>query len=278
MSQRRKAQEFLSLHQGSQAFILPNAWDVVSARLLEQAGFQAIATASAAIAWAAGVPDGEEMSREEMIAIVGRIVRAVNIPVSADLERGYGDSPEEVGKTIEMVIEAGAVGANLEDSDGAGSVISPNDMVERITAARQTIESSGIEFVLNARVDMLIRHKEHEANLDHVIDRANAYLDSGANCIYVLTNGPEFVPELAASIRGPLNILGGAQDTSLRDFEKMGVKRVTIGPYLLGAAFGGVRDHAREMLDQGTFSFAQNSLNFNEVQELVSRKTDDRPL
>lgn len=124
MSQRRKAQEFSSLHQGNQAFILPNAWDVVSARLLEQAGFQAIATASAAIAWAAGVPDGEEMSREEMIAIVGRIVRAVNIPVSADLERGYGVSPKEVGKTIEMVIEAGAVGANLEDSDGAGSVIS----------------------------------------------------------------------------------------------------------------------------------------------------------
>ncbi len=125
---------------------------------------------------------------------------------------------------------------------------------------------------------MLIRNKENEENLYLAIERANAYLDSGANCIYVLTNGPEFVPELAASIRGPLNILGGAQDTSLRDFEKMGVKRVTIGPYLLGAAYGGVRDHAREMLDQGTFSFTQNSLNFYEVQELVSQKTDDPPL
>jgi 2-methylisocitrate lyase-like PEP mutase family enzyme len=187
--QRARGEKFRSLHAGPDLLLLPNAWDGGSAVLMEKAGFQAIATTSSGIAFAQGRPDGERIGRARMLEVVARIAERVSIPVSADLETGYGDSPEDVAETIRQAIAAGAVGANVEDgtTDGTAPLLPLEHAAERLRAARAAADAGGVPFVLNGRTDPYLRLREAspEERFAETVRRAHAYQEAGADCIFV---------------------------------------------------------------------------------------------
>src|SRR6478736_3085475 len=180
-----RATALLALHAGS-GFVIPNAWDAGTARRLEQVGFPAIATTSAGIAWSCGVPDGEALDRDTMLEHVGRIVAAVGVPVTADLEAGYGDTADEVGRTVARAAEVGAVGANIEDASDGG-LFGIDEAVDRLAAARAAAPSG--TFVLNARTDTYfvgpgLGSGERNDPFAQTVERARRYLDAGADCVF----------------------------------------------------------------------------------------------
>ena len=175
-----KAAALLALHAGP-GFVLPNAWDAGSARILEQVGFPAIATTSAGIAWSCGVPDGGALDRDTMLEHIGRIVAAVGVPVTADLEAGYGDTADDVGRTVARAVELGAVGANLEDA-GRGGLFGIDEAVDRLAAARAAAPSG--TFVLNARTDTYFAGTTGDVFAE-TVERAVRYVEAGADCVFV---------------------------------------------------------------------------------------------
>src|SRR5712692_8177599 len=185
--QAEKAAQILKLHHGPRPLVLANVWDVVSARLVERAGFPAVATSSAAVANALGHPDGEAISREEMLATVARIATKVSVPVSADLEAGYGSGLDEIARTARALVEAGAVGLNFED--GTGDPKEPltdvAGQVEKIKCLRATGERLGIHILINARTDVYLDDVgEPAARFDHTVRRLEAYRQAGADCLF----------------------------------------------------------------------------------------------
>ncbi len=258
-----KAAAFLALHAGP-GFVLPNAWDAGSARILEQVGFPAIATTSAGIAWSCAVPDGGALDRDRMLEHVGRIVAAVGVPVTADLEAGYGDTPEDVGRTVARAVELGAVGANLEDA-GRGGLFGIDEAVDRIAAARATAPS-GI-LVLNARTDTYFAGTTGDVFAE-TVERAVRYLEAGADCVFV----PGVVEEdtirgLAAAIPGPLNVVAGLANTiDAPTLFSLGVKRVSLGGSLARAALSMVERAGRELLDSGTLGFLDGVIAYADLQ------------
>ena len=175
-----KAAALLALHAGP-GFVLPNAWDAGSARILEQVGFAALATTSAGIAWSRGVPDGGALDRDTMLEDIARIVAAVDVPVTADLEDGYGDTAAEVGRTVALAVEAGAVGANIEDAQ-QGRLLGIDEAAERIAAARAAAPPG--TFVLNARTDTYFAGTTGDA-FTETVERAVRYVEAGADCVFV---------------------------------------------------------------------------------------------
>jgi 2-methylisocitrate lyase-like PEP mutase family enzyme len=195
-----KAAVLLALHTGP-GFVLPNAWDAGSARILEQIGFPAIATTSAGIAWSCGVPDGEALDRDTMLEHVARIVAMVGVPVTADLEAGYGDTPDDVGRTVARAVEIGAVGANLEDAAKSG-LFGIDEAVDRIAAARAAAPSGS--FVLNARTDTYFAATRGDVFAE-TVQRTERYLEAGADCVFVPgVVEQDTIRRLAAAIPGPL--------------------------------------------------------------------------
>lgn len=258
-----KAAALLALHAGA-GFVLPNAWDAGSARMLEQIGFSAIATTSAGIAWANGVPDGGAMDRDTMLEHVARIAAAVSIPVSADLESGYSDTSEGVGYTVARAAALGAVGANIEDANGGG--LFPLDAaVARVAAARAAAPKG--TFVLNARTDTYFAGANDDV-FDQTIERAVRYLDAGADCIFVPgVVDPETIGRLAAAIPGPLNIVAGlANVIDAPTLFSLGVTRVSLGGSLARAALSMLDRAGRELLETGTLSFLDGAISYSEVQ------------
>ena len=187
-TQRAKAEALRELHKGPEILILPNAWDVGSARFLAGAGFSAMGTTSAGIAFALGYPDGERISREQMLDVVGRITAAVPLPVTADIEAGYGPSPEAVAESVKRAVEAGAVGINIEDSTGCASdpLFEIALAVERIRAARKAANAAGVPLVINARTDgYMVNGGNGEDVFEESVRRASAYRAAGADCLFV---------------------------------------------------------------------------------------------
>ncbi len=185
-SQLEKAIDFRQRHRLG-VLVLPNAWDVVSARIFEDAGFPAIATTSAGIAFSLGYPDGQRISREEMIARIGRIARAVKVPVTADVEWGYGSTPEDVAQTTRELIEAGAVGMNLEDASGRADqpLASLEHAIEKIRAAREAAAALRMPIVVNARTDIyLLAGGNPDADFQEAVRRLVAFRDAGADCVF----------------------------------------------------------------------------------------------
>src|SRR5437870_79658 len=185
--QKDKAETFRTMHRGPHILLLPNAWDVASARIFEEAGFKAIATTSAGIAFTLGYPDGQRISREEMLEVVARIVAAVKIPVTADMEAGYGDRPEDAAQTAQGVIEAGAVGMNLEDrsDDRQHPLVSLPLQLEKVAAMKEAAQAAGVPIVLNARTDVfLLQVGAPEKRYDMALQRLAAFRDGGADCIF----------------------------------------------------------------------------------------------
>jgi 2-methylisocitrate lyase-like PEP mutase family enzyme len=249
-SQREKAEELRRLHAAPEPLVLVNAWDAVSARVVAGApGARAIATASWSIAAARGLPDGEALSREAMVEAVAVVARAVELPVTADLERGYGD----VRLTIESALEAGAVGCNLEDSDGKGGLWPAAEHAAVVAAARAAGDAAGIPLVINARTDVYLEDViPPDERLVAALERGAAYLEAGADCIFVPgVRDLETLEALAKDMGGPVSVLGGAGGPALAELARIGIARVSYGPGPLGVAMAALSRAAETLLAGG---------------------------
>ena len=269
---KAKAERFLALHSGPEVLVLANAWDVASAAIVAAAGFPAIATTSAGVAFSLGYPDGERIGRDEMLAVVRRIAAAVELPVTADMEAGYGREPKRVAETVRLTIEAGAVGANIEDSTPgpAHALIDMSLAVERIRAAREAADRAGIAFVVNARTDpYMIGGAKDSAAFDEAVKRANAYRAAGARCLFVPgVADAEIIARLVKAIDGPLNVLAGPKAPPVPALKALGVRRVSVGSGLSRATLALVRRAAQELRGTGTYGFAQDAIPHAEMNRL----------
>ncbi|QBD79348.1 isocitrate lyase/phosphoenolpyruvate mutase family protein [Ktedonosporobacter rubrisoli] len=275
-TQHTKAELLLKSHKTATGLLLPNAWDCASAKLFEAAGFSAIGTTSAGIAFAQGYRDGEQIPRKEMLAVIARIAAAVQIPVSADIEAGYGPAPADVAETIHEVIKAGAVGVNLEDSIGMSSLYSIPQQTERIKAARAEGQRAGLPLVINARTDTyLFSIGEEATRLQDTLERGKAYLEAGADSVFVPGVGdPALIEELVRGIPGPLNVMVGPGMLSAPKLFKLGVKRVSVGGAAMMATMGLIWDIACELYVQGTYEqMASHPYDFSAAWKLFTPAT-----
>ncbi|GGO29694.1 carboxyvinyl-carboxyphosphonate phosphorylmutase [Microbispora rosea subsp. aerata] len=231
-----KAAALRALHVPGDPVVLPNAWDAASARAVEAAGFPAVATGSESVAAALGYEDGHDTPVDEMFAAVARITRVVTVPVTADVERGYGLEPAEL---VERIAAAGAVGCNLEDSDPpTGAMIDAAEQADFLAAVRAAADEAGTGLVINARVDTFMHGSgTPEERLAEAIDRGRRYLAAGADCVYpILASDPEVIGALAREIGGPINVFFRPGMPSIRDLAALGVARVSFGPGIHRAA------------------------------------------
>lgn len=279
--QRRKAELFRALHACPPILVLPNVWDVVSARIYELEGFRAIATTSAGIAATLGYPDGQRMSLAETVEVVRRITRLITVPISADLEAGYETSAEGVARSAQTVMQAGAVGINLEDGTGDASapLYDVACQVEKIRAVRAMAVSEGIPLVVNARTDVCLVFDDKRADRLHLtIQRANAYHTAGADCIFVPDFGNldrEAIATLVAEIDAPVNIIAGDRTPPLHELEELGVARVSFGPRPMRAALALLRRIAREWKETGTYTaMLGDALSYAEVNQMFEGSAD----
>jgi 2-methylisocitrate lyase-like PEP mutase family enzyme len=276
-SQSDLARRFLAMHDGRKILVLPNAWDVASARIFEEAGFPAIGTSSAGIAFALGYPDGQKISRGEMLEVVRRIASAVRIPVTADVEAGYGDSPEDAARTAQDVLAAGAVGMNLEDAnhERPDLLVDLSLQSEKISAVVETCARAGISFVLNARTDVFLAGiGPAETQLARSIERLNAYRDAGAQSLFIPgVRDKETIAQLARGVHGPLNVLAVAGTPPVGDLEKLGVARVSVGSGPMRATLGLITRIARQIRDEGSFALmADGALPYADANRLFTDK------
>jgi len=275
MDQRSSGQAFRDLHRGPRILVLPNAWDAASARVIEEAGAKAIATSSAGVAFSLGYPDGQKIPRDDMLAAVRRIAVAVRVPVTADLEAGYGKGPKQVAETVRGAIDAGAVGMNLEDAADEPNqpLFELSLAVERVRAARQAADATGVTFTLNARTDVFLGNVgEPESRLAHALSRLAAYRDAGADCVFA--PGVSDRPTIEALVRElgcPLNILGTPGAPPIPELEKLGVRRVSVGSAPSRAAFTLAREITRELLGPGTYTRLAGGISFAEMQRVMDR-------
>lgn len=262
-----KAELLRSLHRPT--LVLPNAWDAASARIFERAGFPALATTSAGVACALGYPDGELLTRAEMIAVVARIARMVKIPVTADVEAGYGDPVQ----TALAVWRAGAVGMNLEDFSG-GRLHAIEDQVEAIRGIRATTPL----MVINARTDIFLKAIGEEATrFDRAVERLNAFLEAGADCVFAPgVYDRDSILRVVKAVRGPLNILASKGVPPVAELRKIGVARLSVGSGPMRATLGLVDRMARELFDKGTWeSILQGAIPYAEVNAML-RENDGK--
>ncbi len=267
-----KARAFQELHRGPDIFLMPNAWNAGSARILAAAGFAAIGTTSAGMAFSLGRPDYDgRLSRAETIAELGRIAAAVEVPASADLEAGYGPGPEDVATTIREAIAAGAVGGSIEDHTGDpdAPLFEPALAAERIRAARAAANASDIAFTLTGRAECYL--VDHPDPFAESVRRANLYRAAGADCLYVPgVRDAATIAGLVREIDGPLNVVIGlaGEPLTLAQLQDLGVRRVSIGGSLARAAFTTIRRAAEEMARNGTFGFTQDAIPDAEMSAL----------
>jgi 2-methylisocitrate lyase-like PEP mutase family enzyme/predicted thioesterase len=272
--QKKKAEAFRAMHHGAGVLVLPNAWDVASARIFEEAGFGAIATTSAGVAFSLGYPDGQRIPRDEMLGQVGRIARAVRVPVTADVEAGYGNRPEDAAQTARGVLTAGAVGLNLEDASGdlADPLIDLSLQLEKIRAMRETAESAGVPLVLNARTDVyLLQVRPAEKRYDEALRRLSAFRDAGADCLFVPgLRDAETISRLVRELNYPVNILGGPGSPAVPELQKLDVKRVSVGSGPMRATLGQTRKVAEELKSTGTYRSMEAAPSHADANRLLS--------
>jgi len=269
-----RARRFHALHQ-SGTLILPNAWDAASAALIAGCGAAAVATTSSGISWALGVPDGEQLRRDEMISAVARIARVVEVPVSADLEAGYGPRPADVAATVEAAIDAGASGANLEDRDrSSAAILWPiDDQFERLAAARAAADRRGLPFVINARTDVYLAAvgaaEDREAM---TLERAAHYRRAGADCLFVPGLLDRAVIErLVARAPLPINVMyGPGAGITIAELRAAGVRRISVGQAIASAAYQVVHEAATQLL-AGDDAALRPAISHGEMQRLLAR-------
>jgi 2-methylisocitrate lyase-like PEP mutase family enzyme len=235
-AQKRKAEALLSLHRRGDTLVLLNVWDPIGARILEKKGYHAVATASAAMSASLGYQDGEKIRRSTAIDLIARVARSVAIPVTADIEMGYGKSLAELEKTVEQLIESEAVGLNLEDSlktKGRRTLRALEEQCHRIAKVRQVAERKGVPLVINARVDAYFCLSIKEDATEEAVARAKSYSEAGADCIYPIGPGDEAtIRILRGRIKAPINILASPSAVPLSVLHELGVNRVSFGPFV----------------------------------------------
>ena len=274
-SQAALAERLRAMHHAPLApLILPNAWDAASARIIEQAGFPAIATTSAGVAWSLGYPDGERMSRATMLAAVARIAARVRVPVTADLEAGYGPSPEDAAATATGAIEAGAVGFNFEDAtdDAAHPLFAMSQQVERIQAARQAGAAAGVPLVINARTDVyLAQVGAPDTRFAETVRRLAAYRDAGADCLFAPgLSDAATIGALVRELGAPLNILAGPHSPPVRELAALGVARISLGGAVMRAALAFTQRAVTELREQSSFeTIVRTSISHADMQRLL---------
>jgi len=272
-TQDEKGRRFVALHARSGAFLIPNPWDAGTARILEHAGFEALATTSAGLAFSLGKRDGvRAVTRDETIANAKAIVEATDLPVAADLENGFGDAPETVAETIRLAGEvAGLVGGSIEDATGDAHrpIYDFTHAVERVAAAAEAARALPFPFVLVGRAE---NHLHGRPDLEDTIRRLQAFDAAGADALYApgLTNA-EDIRLVCAAVRKPVNVVMGlaGRSFSVAELAAMGVRRISVGSALSRVALAAVMSAAREMKEQGTFRFAEAAVRFAEANQLM---------
>ena len=268
-TQAEKGSAFRALHEQDRAFIIPNPWDVGTARLLAQLGFAALATTSAGYAFSVGQRDNT-IGRAAMLAHVSAIVAATDLPVSADLENGFGDSPEIVAETIRLAAATGLVGASIEDATNnrEDPIYAHALAVDRIRAAAKVARALPFPFMLTARAENYLVGRP---DLKDTIKRLQAYQAAGADVLYApgITNQDD-IATLVQAVDRPVNVIMGLQGVqlSLATLSEIGVKRVSVGSALSRAALGAFLRAAREMRDQGTFTFANEAVSYRDISAM----------
>jgi 2-methylisocitrate lyase-like PEP mutase family enzyme len=275
-AQGRKAEELRKLHGGPRVLVLPNAWDAASARVLEELGYPAIATTSAGVAFALGYPDGQRVSRDEMLDVVARIARAVRVPVTADMEAGYGITPKDMAETAKAIVAAGAVGLNLEDvtGDTESSQVDSALQGEKIRTIREVSASLGVSLVINARTDVYLMPIGPEATrFDRTVERLRAYRAAGADCVFApAVSDRGLIEKLVKAVAAPVNILVTPGCPSIPELEKLGVRRASIGSGVMRSTLGQVRRIGKELLEKGTYSSVfEGAIPFAEVNALLAQ-------
>jgi len=280
-SQKDKAQDFRELHHGKRILILPNAWDVPSARIFENEGFPAVATSSAGLMVSLGYPDGEVIDRDELVSAIRRIVRVLSVPLSVDIVAGFGRTTKEVLVTVKAILKAGGVGINIEDFAHATKKLYPIEReVENVKAIRRLGNSLGIPVVINARTDALrFGPGDEEAKFQEAVRRAIAYRDAGADCVYPmgLTEAASigrFVKELDF----PTNVMVRKGLPTVFELERLSVARVSFGPSASYAAMGLLKRASREVLERGTYqNLVEGAISFDELNSLATATSNRKP-
>jgi len=270
-TQAEKGKLFRELHHRDHAFIIPNPWDAGSARLLAHLGFEALATTSMGYAFSLGKCDGS-LSREQTLAYAAAIASATNLPVSADLENGFGDAPEAAAETIRLAAAAGVVGGSIEDATGRADhpIYHFDHAVARVRAAVEAARSLNFPFTLTARAENYLHGRP---DLKDTIRRLQAYQEAGADVLYApALASREDIAAVVSSVDRPVNVLMGLRGVqlTLADLDAMGVKRVSVGSALARAALGGFLRAAQEMRDHGTFSFAAEAAAPKEITAIFA--------
>jgi len=266
------AERLRQLHKAPPILVLPNVWDAVSARLVEAEGFPALATTSAGMANSLGYADGGAVPPQEMLQAIARITRAVSVPVSADVEYGYATTPDALADMVLKVIAAGAVGVNLEDHVPDTPDLEPLSVqCDKLTTVVKAAEKAGVRVVVNARTDVFLKAiGAPEARLGKAIERGNAFLGAGADCVFVPgVRDKDTIAALTSGIKGPVNILAVKGSPSVKELEALGVARVSVGsgPHRATAAL--MQAIAREMKSAGTYGFADGALPYDLVNGLM---------
>ena len=275
-AQGRKAETLRKLHTSGKILILPNAWDVASARVLEELGYLAMATTSAGVAFSLGYPDGQRISRDEMLEVVARIARSVRVPVTADMESGYGTTPKEIADTARAIVEAGAVGLNFEDvtGDTEDTHVELPRQVENIRALHDTSASLGVPLVINARTDVYLMPIGPESTrFERSVERLRAYRQAGADCLFAPgVSDRAIIEKLVKALAAPLNVLLTPQCPSIPELEKMGVARVSAGSSVMRATLGLVRRIGKELMNSGTYSaLSEGAIPWNDLNGLLAQ-------
>ncbi|MCX4783099.1 isocitrate lyase/PEP mutase family protein [Streptomyces sp. NBC_01264] len=273
VDQHARALAFRRLHEGTEPFVVPNPWDAGTARLLTGLGFSALATTGAGLAYSLGLPDGtNQVSRREILANAAEIVAATHLPVSADLESGFGDTPRDVAETIRLAAAAGLVGASIEDSTGRDDhpVRPLEEAVERVAAAVAAARELDFPFTVTARAENFFQGR---SDLADTIRRLRAYEAAGADVLYApgLPNA-EAVRAVCAAVRRPVNVLMGspALPLSVAELGELGVRRISVGSALARAALGSVVRAAGEIRTHGTFGFGADALPYPEANAMMT--------
>jgi len=279
LEQKKKAKAFLAMHSGGDPLLLPNVWDVASARIVEEAGFPALATTSAGVAFSLGYPDGQKIHKDRMMAAITHIALAVKVPVTADVESGYGNDPEAVARTARAVIMGGAIGLNLEDATGDRErpLLDLSVEVEKIRAVRDTADKFDVALVINARTDVyLLQVGEPSSRYDETIRRLSAYRDAGADCVFAPgLKEVTTIKRLVADLKCPVNILAGPGSPSVRELQALGVARVSLGSGPMRATLGTLRRIAAEMKTSGTYELLADTPAHSEVNQLLETAVEN---
>jgi 2-methylisocitrate lyase-like PEP mutase family enzyme len=273
-SQAEKAEDFRALHKKGGILVLPNAWDVASARAFENAGFPAVATSSAGMMVSLGYPDGEVIDRSEFVDAIRRIGRVLTVPLSVDVVAGFGDTPDQVAATVRDVVNAGAVGVNIEDFIHAEKRLYPVEkQIEKLKAVKKLQQALNVPIVINARTDALrFAAGDEAARLKEAIRRAIAYRDLGADCVYPMgLTDPASISSFVKALNFPINVMVRKGLPSVRELERLGVARVSFGPSASYATMGLLKRISQEVLEKGTYdNLLEGAISYDELNSLAT--------